>query len=245
MRCLIGYFGLARQTALTAPSIRACILAPLRQAGIPVLAAGHFNQPAVLDNPRSGEACAAPAADPRADLGLDVCLEEAQTDDAIAAALTEAMRYPDGFGDGYRSTRNLCHQLRSLDRVWSLLAGFAPAPDDIVLLLRPDLMYLDPLDPVRDLGVLRAGQADLVVPGWQSWGGLNDRFAFATPAAARACATRFRLIADGCAETGRLHAETFLAFVAAAHGLRVARTPLRALRLRADGRFAANDLAML
>jgi hypothetical protein len=245
MRCLIGYFGLARLTAATAPAIETSIIAPLRQAGFDILRAGHFNRPTALDNPRSGECGAMPEADPERALSLDACLQEAQSDDSIAAALMIARRCPDAFGDGYRSVRNLCHQLYSLDRLWCLLAAFRPAHGDIVLLLRPDLLYLDVLDTARDLVLLQNGHADLVVPAWQSWGGLNDRFAFAMPHAARIYATRYRLIEDGCTALGTLHAETFLGFIAATHRLRVARTSLRAVRLRSNGAIAANDAGML
>lgn len=245
MRCLIGYYGLARLLAVTAPTIAAAFIDPLRQAGIPVLRAGHFNIPAALDNPRTGERGALAQADPAALLGLDVCEQEPQTDAMIAGTLSLVRQYPNSFGDEYRSAGNLCHQLRSLDRLWGLLCRFQPQPDDVVLLLRPDLVYLDALNPVRDLGVLITGQADLIVPGWQSWGGLNDRFAFMTSYAARLYATRFQMIKDGCAAGGTLHAETFLAFTIAAHGLRVAHTHLRGLRLRTNGDFARNDLIML
>jgi hypothetical protein len=245
MRCLIGYFGLARLPEVTAPTIETAFVEPLRQAGIPILRAGHFNIPDRLDNPRSGEQGVLALADPAGLLGLDLCEQEPQTDLNIAETLSVVRRYPDAFGDSYRSTRNLCHQLRSLDRLWGLLRQFQPVPDDVVLLLRPDLVYLDALNPVRDLGMLIAGQADLIVPGWQSWGGLNDRFAFARPHAAGLYATRFHLIEDGCAAAGALHAETFLAFTVAVHGLRVAHTHLRGLRLRANGDFARNDLVML
>jgi hypothetical protein len=245
MRCLIGYFGLARLPEVTAPSIEAAFIDPLRQAGIPILRAGHFNVPAALDNPRTGEHGVLVSEDPARLLGLDLCEQEPQSDETIDGTLALVRQYADAFGDGYRSARNLCHQLRSLDRLWGLLEQFQPQSDDIVLLLRPDLVYLDTISPVRDLGGLMAGQADLIVPGWQSWGGLNDRFAFAAPRAARLYATRCRLIADGCLAAGMLHAETFLAFTIATHGLRVARTGLRGLRLRANGDFARNDLIML
>jgi hypothetical protein len=145
----------------------------------------------------------------------------------------------------YRSLANLCHQLHSLERLWSLLQLFGVAEDDLVLLLRPDLLYPDRLDPAKHLAPLLQGQADLIVPGWQSWGGLNDRFAFCTARSARMYATRFRLFVDACQEMRGMHAETFLHFVAACHRLRVGLTDLRAVRVRADGRVAANDAPML
>ena len=178
-------------------------------------------------------------------LDLDVAWVETQADASVATEMCAIRTYADAYGDDYRSLTNLCHQLRSLDRLWSLLQLFQPAQDDIVLLLRPDLLYLDRLDPARDLAPLTGGQSDIVVPAWQSWGGLNDRFALCTARTAQIYVTRFRLAADACAEMRGLHAEGFLQFVIACHGLRVSLTDLRGVRLRADGRVAGNDRAML
>ena len=245
MRCLVGFFGITRSLRHTAASIQANFLEPLRQAGITTLRVGHFNLPERLSNPRSGEFDVGLDRGESALLRLDLCWVEPQSDDAIGAELAVARGFPDGFGDQYRSLVNLCHQLRSLERVWSLLRLGGVGEDDLVLLLRPDLLYLDRLDPDRQLAPLRNGRADLIVPRWQSWGGLNDRFAFCTARGARIYATRFRLFADSCREMGGMHAETFLHFVASCHRLRVGLTDLRAVRVRADGGVAANDAAML
>lgn len=117
--------------------------------------------------------------------------------------------------------------------------------NDFVLLLRPDLLYLDMLDLATHLEPLINGSADLILPGWQNWGGLNDRFAFCTGRAAKIYATRIRLFADACRAMGGMHAESFLRFVAQRHGLRIASTDLRAVRVRADGRIARNDFSMI
>ena len=245
MRCLIGFFGVTRSLRHTAGSIEAGVFEPLRQAGITTVRVGHFNLPARLSNPRSGELDVVPDRAESGLLGLDLCWVEAQSDGAIAAELAVARGFPDAFGDQYRSLANLCQQLRSLQRLWSLLQLAGVGEDDLVLLLRPDLLYLDRLRPEQHLAPLLAGRADLVVPAWQSWGGLNDRFAFCTVRGARIYATRFRLLIDACREMGGMHAETFLQFVASCHRLRVGLTDLRAVRVRADGRIAANDAAML
>ena len=196
-------------------------------------------------NPRSGELNITPDRPDTTLLNLDLCWIEPQLDDAIAAEFAFAQTYPDCFGDQYRSLANLCHQLRSLQRLWSMLQLLDIRNDDCVLLLRPDLLYLDKLEPAKDLAPVLNGQADIIVPGWQSWGGLNDRFAFCTGWAARIYATRFRFFIDACRELGGMHAETFLHFVVTCHGLRVGVTDLRAVRVRADGRIAANDAAMM
>ncbi|WP_428489728.1 hypothetical protein [Rhodopila sp.] len=245
MRCLIGFFGITRSLRHTAGSIQGNFVDPLRLADFTTKLVGHFNLPQRLNNPRSGEFEVAPDRAESALLGLDLCWVEPQSDSTISAELAVASGFPDAFGDQYRSMTNLCHQLRSLQRLWSLLDLAGVAEDDLVLLLRPDLLYLDRLDPARDLKPLLDGRADLIVPGWQSWGGLNDRFAFCTVRGARVYATRFRLFAEACKEMGGMHAETFLGFVASCHRLRVGLTDLRAVRVRADGRVAANDAAML
>jgi hypothetical protein len=245
MRCLIGFFGLTRSLRHTAASIEAGFYAPLRRAGIPVLSAGHFNFPAQITNARSGEAGVVPDRAEAALLPLDLCWIEPQDDTAIAEEMAIGGAFPDRFGDNYVSLANLCHQLRSLEQLWRLLALFAPAADDLVLLLRPDLFYLDPLKPGRDLDPLLSGEADLIVPGWQSWGGLNDRFAFATVAAAQTYATRRGRFIAACLAMEGMHSESFLQAVAAEDGLRVAQTDLRAVRVRATGAVPGNDLGML
>jgi hypothetical protein len=245
MHCLIGFFGLTRSLPHTVESIRWAFLDPLRQAGIPVLTAGHFNLPEMIDNARTGEDAVTPNRSEATLLDLDLCWVERQMDDVITTEMAAIRALPDAYGDNYSSLTNLCHQLRSLDRLWSLLHLFAPRPDDLVLLLRPDLLYLDRLDPERDLPLLSSGRADIVVPAWQNWGGLNDRFAFCSVRAARVYATRFRLMAEACQDMRGMHAEQFLRFVVSCHDLRVGLTDLRAARIRANGRIPPNDQAMI
>ncbi len=170
---------------------------------------------------------------------------EPQRQEHIASAFAIASLFDDRFGDEYRSLANLCQQLYSLGRLWSLLQVLEPTDDDCFLLLRPDLFYADKLDPLADLAPLWEGRADLIVPEWQAWGGLNDRFAFCTRRGAEAYATRLRSLIDMCLEMGGVHSETMLAMVARREGLRVAHTGLRAMRVRANGLIAGNDLNMM
>jgi predicted O-methyltransferase YrrM len=245
MRCFVGFFGLARSLHHTSGAIRTGFYEPLDRAGIATLRAGHFNLPKTITNPRSGEFAIVPDRAESASLELDLCWIEPQDDAAIAAELAMARAFPDAFGDNYRSLANLCHQLHSLDRLWSLLELLGVADSDLVVLLRPDLLYLDSLDPAQHFAPLLDGRVDLIVPGWQGWGGLNDRFAFCTGRAARAYATRIHAFRDACVTLGTMHAESFLRLVAQTHGLRVALTDMRAVRLRANERIAANDAPMI
>jgi hypothetical protein len=245
MRCLIGFFGLTRSLQDTAGAIRSRFYEPLRRAGVTTVRAGHFNLPETIDNPRSAEHGLMPDRYESQLLDLDLCWMEPQTHAPIAAEYAAARAFPDTFGDQYRSLANMCHQLRSLERLWSLLQLLGTSETDVVLLLRPDLLYLDSLDPATDLIPLLAGQIDIIVPSWQSWGGLNDRFAFCTAHTARIYATRIRLLIEACQEMRGMHAERFLKFVAECHGLRVGVTNLRAVRVRANGQIARNDASMM
>src|SRR5277367_505772 len=222
MRCFIGFFGLTRSLHYTADAIRTGFYEPLRVAGIDTLRAGHFNLPPVINNPRSGEFAVVPDRAESTLLDLDLCWIEPQKSTEIAAEFKAARSFPDFFGDQYRSLANMCHQLRSLERLWSLLDLLGVTETDIVLLLRPDLLYLDTFDPATHLAQLIDGEVDLIVPSWQSWGGLNDRFAFCTGRSAKIYATRIRLFGDACVAMQGMHAEHFLRFIAERHSLRVA-----------------------
>ena len=245
MRCFIGFFGLTRSLSHTAAAIRTGFYEPLQKAGIDTLRAGHFNLPETITNPRSGEFGITPDRAESTSLDLDICWVEPQVHATIAREFETARGFPDTFGDQYRSLDNLCHQLHSLERLWKLLELLGAIDTDIVLLLRPDLLYLDLFDPATHLAPLINGSADLVVPGWQSWGGLNDRFAFCTGRAAKIYATRIHLFVDACLAMQGMHAESFLRFVAQRQGLKIASTDLRAVRLRANGRIAESDVSMI
>jgi hypothetical protein len=245
MRCFIGFFGLTRSLPHTAGAIRTGFYEPLQRANIKTIRAGHFNLPTTITNPRSGEFGIIPDRAECGLLGLDICWVEPQSHATIDAEFEAAHAFPDTFGDQYRSLANLCHQLHSLERLWTMLELIGVTENDLVLLLRPDLLYLDAFDPAIHLAPLMDGTADLIVPGWQSWGGLNDRFAFCSGRAARLYATRIRLFADACLAMGGMHAETFLRFIAQRHGLKIASTDLRAIRVRANGQIAENDISMI
>ena len=245
MRCYIGFFGLTRSLRHTANAIRTGIYEPLHKSGFATLSAGHFNLPESITNPRSGEFAIVPDRSESALLDLDLCWSEPQQNSAIVGEFSIARALPDAFGDQYRSLANLCHQLHSLRRLWSLLELLDVQDSDLVLLLRADLLYLDMLDPVSHFAPLLDGQVDMIVPGWQSWGGLNDRFAFCSGRAARTYATRIRLFAEACSLLGSIHAERFLLYVVERQGLRIGLTDLRAVRVRANGNIAANDVSMI
>lgn len=133
--------------------------------------------------------------------------------------------YGDRWGNDYRSLRNLIHQLHSLHRV-------TPDDTDVVVFARPDLIYHDSLAPI-----IREALSDprprIYLPRWQSWGGMNDRFAIAVGSAAQTYGRRIEAVHDFCAGNGPLHSEKLLAFVL--RNIEVIPIPHRASRVRPNG----------
>lgn len=242
MRLHLGFFGITRSLRFTVGSIRDRVVEPARQAGLRPLLSGHFHLPDAISNARTGEAGILPDPEEAALLGLDRCQVEPQRPNLVADRLSACRDYPDHFGDGYASVRNLCFQLRSLERLWTLMTPQV-GDADWILFLRPDLLYLDPLPLAGLIAAMDAGAYEMAVPRWHCWGGLNDRFALCNAYAAEAYATRGRHVAASAAETGGLHPESLLAYAARQAGLRVAPLDVRAVRIRADGSAAARDMA--
>ena len=118
----------------------------------------------------------------------------------------------------------------------------AVTEQDCVVFLRPDLLYLDRIDVPQIIGSMAREGADLAVPAWQGWGGLNDRFAVATARGARIYATRIVWLAAAAAAANGVHAETLLEFATIIEQVHVAKLQARAVRIRANGRAAENDL---
>lgn len=241
MRVHLGFFGITRSLRFTAGSIGDKLVQPVLDAGLELRRFGHFHLPGTIDNARSGEAGIAADENEAALLHLDRCLVEPQREELIAENLAACRRCPDHFRDGYATMRNLCFQLRSLDRLWTLMAPEVAA-DDWVLFARPDLLYLDRVDVAGLVAGLDAGGYEMAVPAWHGWGGLNDRFALCNAYAAEVYATRGKHLAPYAARTGDPQSERILAEAAGGAGLRVAGLAARAVRIRADGRAAARDL---
>lgn len=230
MKIFIGFFGLPRCSAVTVPSIERHILAPCERLGELQIGYHLYHQQRV-DNPRSGEQGALPDANYdwfRQHLGI---IEPASMA-PVQAVHDGLMPYGDPFEDGFRSYRNLLMQLHSLRQI----SGQAHAADaDVVLYLRPDLCYHDPLEP----GVVKACARDarkVFVPDWQ-WGfGINDRFGICGRQASQAYGQRLNMASHYCnTKQAPLHSESLLQHVLRSSDLRLRTTRMRASRVRIAG----------
>lgn len=236
VRCLVGFYGLNRSLRWTAGSIVKKILAPLSAANVQLRCIAHFNEPTMIHSEHSEEFDLPVTRLGLRRLPLDAYVLERQEESRLPRA---AVRSVDELTPGPRlqprpTMINLLSQLYSLKQLW-MLAQLTPDKHDIFIFLRPDLEYLDRIEPQKNLGSILSGEADLITPSWQQWGGLNDRFAFCSQKGAEVYANRIDAVKRFCDENDYLNAEELLGSVARSTQLKLRYTDIRAMRVRADG----------
>ena len=234
IRIAICFFGITRSLNHTIESIEENIFTPARTFGTVRIFAHLFNQNEV-QNSRSGESGKFDTKEYKL-LNPDwVHLEEPEV--CLAAHGFETMKaYGDSWDDGFKSLRNLVHQLHSLNEVTKAASEWAP---DIVLFVRPDLFYHSSLRQ-HIATALRWESAGVILPAWQNHGnGYNDRFAICRmPSAIEAYGTRVKSMHDFCSRGQvKLHSERLLRFVLDEEGLTPRWMPTRASRMRIGGRL--------
>lgn len=240
LRVAVLFFGLARRVSDTLPSIQRNIYEC--NPGVSFHTLASLNLVDRLDNPRSRERSVRVDRGQNLLLPADLFLLTRQDDADIAGPLAMAQRRDDVFGDGWASTRNLLHQLRALQRGWRALTAFSGQGFDLVLFVRPDLLYLDPIR-IGEVAAGFTGGRSIAIPSWDSHGGCNDRFALAEMGAARVYAERLDHLA-AFLEERPLHAESFLASALAAAGCRPTDLPVRARRVRSNGNIVHEDFSL-
>ncbi|CAH0287771.1 hypothetical protein [Roseomonas sp. CECT 9278] len=237
----IVFFGMARSTRWTIDSIRRRVYLPNDRPGLSITRFASLNIVDRIDNRRSGEnGVELPKCDQFL-LDCDAYLNVSQRDDDIADLLERARQRRDVYKDDWRSIRNLLHQLLSLKRAWQHIRMLHGTSFDHFVFLRPDLQYLDPIDITEAISRFTQPNS-IAIPAWQSYEGLNDRFAIADAVAARAYANRIDRVVALCRQRA-LHSETLLRFVMTAAQCHVLPLAARARRVRADGRMHPETFA--
>jgi hypothetical protein len=232
MKVATIFFGISRAATLTRDSIQKNLFLLPQNSTLTFTSFASLNLPKKIHNPRAGEYIANVDQSENFSIPADYFLLRDQSDSDISFWLKVAQSKQDTFGDGWVSVTNLFHQLLSLRRAWSGLHALLPEGFDYYLFLRPDLLYLDPINVpelIRSVG----GSDGIAIPAWHSFGGLNDRFAFAGAQAARDYANRLELSLTYC-EKYPMHGETFLAFALDRARSKVCEFPVRGLRVRSN-----------
>jgi hypothetical protein len=225
----ICFFGITRSLTFTIQNIVENVITPARELG-EVKIFCHFFDQKKIDNPRSGESFALNTKEYELLNADDVVLEKPDAF-LLTSKFKEVTAYGDAFGDGHVSTRNLFHQLRSLNCVTNRALAWNP---DIVIFLRPDLFYHDSfLDTLKK--AVQAKEPCLHLPNWQHWGGMNDRFSVAVgKSAIKSYGQRYDSILDYCSENNSpIQSEKLLKY--SLKSIKCNLIKLRATRVRGNG----------
>lgn len=230
----VCFFGITRSLRYTHGSILRNVIEPLKERAS-VRIYGHFFDQEKIANPHSGEEGALDREDHRF-LSFDYLERETVNPAAVQALFDELTPFGDSWDDGFRSVRNLSHQLYSLKRVTQAALKDAP---DLVIFVRPDLAYHDTLADAYDKA-LAAQSSVLLIPDWQDHGGRNDRFAIAVGvAAAETYGYRFDQAIDYVGPGTALHSEKLLRYVTS--DIEVQTISHRASRIRFNGNINPED----
>lgn len=228
------FFGITRSLKYTHSSIQKNVIEPLQNRG-DLRIYGHFFRQERIENPRSGEFGQIDQDDHRF-LRFDAIAFDDPSIPEVVDLFEKASAYGAGWNNDFHSLRNLCQQLVSLDKVFSLAKV---SEVEIFVFARPDLMYHDNLEDV--ISRAQSGPSDTVyLPNWQDKPGSwyrNDRFAVIKgQEAAQKYATRLSRAIEYC-ETFKepLPAEILLGF--ALEGTSIQNMGHRATRVRMDGTY--------
>ena len=238
-RIAIGFFGVTRSLKWTLPSIRENVIEPARQLGEVRLFA-HLYQQTHITNPRSGENDPLDPDEYRLLECDEIALEEPGP--CLQAARYDwILSHGDAFHDGGKSLANLVHQLHSLQVVGQMINSWKP---DVVVLARPDLKYHDSLGEAISRHLQLPADV-LSLPNWQWYGGYNDRIAVCGALAGNVYTNRLNVIPRYLEKTGGpLPAERFLKFCLHDKGILPKEIPIRASRVRANGKVVEENFAI-
>ncbi len=240
MKIAIAMFGIPRGSSVTMPTIEEHFIRPAQAAGECRVFHHLYLQDRVI-NPRSGEEAAMPgdAYEPFEDFDGEL---EAPEHCLALHRFEQIKAFGDFYEDGFRSIRNLVHQLHSLQRVTRRVADWQP---DVVLFLRPDLRYASGFS-AAELERVAARPRRCVIPDWHWWSGYNDRFALCGSQIYRDYGERIDRVIEYCRSTGRpLHSERLVRYALQRGGASVRTTPAQASRVRVDGQVKPEDFAVV
>lgn len=230
MKIAIAFYGIPRSTTKSYPSIEKRILSTLpKNAEIKIFY--HLYEQASVTNKRSGENAPIEQSAYTPFLVHNGFLET-PGECLLKWPVHEIKKFGDTWHDDYQSLGNLMHQLNSLYEVTNLIESFDP---DVVLFLRPDLIYHD-TPPSEIYSFLLKEKSAIFIPSWQWWGGYNDRFSICGKEAYSSYGKRITQALNYCqANNKSLNSEELVKFASDKTNLVVYPLNVRASRARVDG----------
>ena len=199
------FFGLPRATGVTLPSIQRYIFDALKEYSVFVESCLTIQDS--VNNPRSNELCALDQSN--YDFFKTKPHQLFLPNELLDANLHHRLLLlGDAWQDNGQSLKNLLMQLHSLKLAYLKIKQ---NECDVYLFVRPDLLIHEYI-PIKEFIEQYAHKKAAMVPSWQWFGGLNDRFAVVSAKAADAYGLRYDQMLSYClANKKPLHGESFIA----------------------------------
>ena len=230
MKIAVAFFGIPRATQQCFPSIQKKILDTLpKDAEVKVFF--HLYQQSMVINKRSKENGALTNEDYAPFLDFTGKLEAPE--DCLETWDFEGIKESgDYWNDDFASLKNLIHQLNSLYEVTQMLKDYEP---DVVLFIRPDLIYHDSFRNNCVRFSLKYPNSSFI-PAWQWFRGLNDRFSICGKQSYEAYGERILNIKDYLSSVDNpLHSEDLLKFSLNKNNTLIMPLCIKASRVRIGG----------
>ncbi len=228
-------YGLPRHSNLCIPSIEKSIIAPLEEKAKVRIFYCVYKQ-SFVNNPWSGEY--SPLDEENYNCFSRFTGRIESDDEKCITELQKIRKFGDSWQNNFASTRNALRQLWANQAAYEIALAWEP---DLYVFSRVDLLYHDAFD-YNTITQKIQDDHTVLIPNWQWWDGLNDRFAVASPIAARAYGRRLDLAIEYCEETKLpFHAERFLKYALEKNNIAVKTVPWRASRTRVGGKIVNED----
>ena len=210
----VVFYGLPRGLSVTSPSIHKNIYRALSDGGVQYKVYYHrVLYEEMFSNPRNGEVNIVLNTTEWMLLRPNVALVLKHSD-----FLTRYRHIVQGvlaYGDVHKNNGlSVQNELEALNSMRQAVRSVIESREkfDGLIILRPDLLYHDKLD----VGLLKwaISRNTVVTPGWQLWGGYNDRFTYGAWEPMLDVGSRFEKVLEFCkALNASWHAETFLKWI--------------------------------
>lgn len=239
MKIAIAFFGIPRNSSVCFPSILENIYKSVK--GSEVRSFYHFYKQNKVVSARSGEDSELVSSNYVFFNDMDGVLEDPGRC-LLKWNFENIKSFGDTWKDDYSSIRNLIHQLNSLYEVTELIENSQYNPD-VVLFVRPDLLYHDEIPRHCLLGANRDGKS-VYIPNWQWWNGLNDRFSICGKDIYRAYGKRVLDMQDFCIKNNRsIHSERLLKYSLLKSKAKIKVLTSTASRVRVSGLIVDEDFS--
>lgn len=230
----ICFYGLPRSSSVTLPTIFEHILEPLKEYEVKIFSVFNYQQN--IQSERSNENNIISQSnydffESHRHLFLE---PSSYFDEQLHARL---LKLGDSWKNNGLSLKFHLMQLYTIEKVYELAKEeFNP---DYFLFIRPDLFIHEKL-PLEKYIKKKSNSDFVLIPSWQWWSGVNDRFCFASKLSAPTFATRYtRLLKRKILKS--VHSESDLEIFFKDDHIKLLTFDSRMSRVRAGGEFASEN----